>query len=133
MAYFILGIPVETYEEERNTIAFARELKPAYAQFSVLSSTPGTKLFDEAIAMGWYREVDAQNPMDKDLKKPAILNENRDEGKLNRILREAQRRFYLSPWYILERLKEIRDAKELYRKALAGIRLLRWYLTKATR
>jgi anaerobic magnesium-protoporphyrin IX monomethyl ester cyclase len=130
MAYFILGIPVETYEDELRTIEFAKEIRPAYAQFSVLSPTPGTRLYDAAIEMGWYREVDAQNPMDKDIKRPAIINENWDEDRLNRILREAHRRFYLSPWYIWEKIKEISDLKEFVRKAMAGIRLLRWYMGK---
>ncbi len=130
MAYFVLGIPVETYEDELRTIEFAKEIRPAYAQFSVLSPTPGTKLYDDAIAMGWYREVDARNPMDKDLKRPAIINENWDEEKLNRILREAHRRFYLSPLYVLERFKEIRSLKEFINKARAGIKLLKWYVSR---
>lgn len=130
MAYFILGIPVETYEDELRTIEFAKEIRPAYAQFSVLSPIPGTRLYDNAIEMGWYREVDAQAPMDKDIKRPAIINENWDEDRLNRILMEAHRRFYLSPWYIWERLKEIRSLEEFVRNAMAGIRLLRWYIHK---
>ncbi|TAL27406.1 MAG: radical SAM protein [Nitrospirae bacterium] len=130
MAYFVLGIPVETYEDELRTIEFAKEIRPAYAQFSVLSPTPGTKLYDDAVKMGWYREVDAQNPMDKDIRRPAIINENWDEGKLNGILREAHRRFYLSPWYIFERIKELRSFKEFLIKAGAGLRLLKWYLRR---
>jgi len=128
MGYFVLGIPVETYEEEIGTIEFAKEIKAAYAQFSVLSPTPGTKLYDDVIKMGWYREIDAQNPMDKDLKRPAIINENWDEIKLNKILREAHRKFYLSPWYIMQRLKEIRSLKEFADKASAGLKLLKWYM-----
>lgn len=127
MGYFVLGIPVETYDEEIGTIEFAIEIKAAYAQFSVLSPTPGTKLFDDAVRMGWYRKVDARNPMDKDLKRPAIINENWDEDKLNKILREAHRRFYLSPWYIWQRFREIRSAKEFFDKAYAGLKLLKWY------
>lgn len=130
MAYFILGIPVETYEDELNTIEFAKEIRPAYAQFSVLSPTPGTKLYEDAVNMGWYREVDAQNPMDKDLKRPAIINDNWDEEKLNKILKEAYRRFYLSFWYILERLREIRSLKDFFRKAIAGLKLVKWYVTR---
>ena len=130
MAYFILGIPVETYEDELKTIDFAKEIRPAYAQFSILSPTPGTKLYDDAIRMGWYREVDALNPMDKDIKRPSMINENWDEDKLNRILREAHRRFYLSPWYIWERLKEIRSLKVFMKNARAGLRLARWYVSK---
>ncbi len=130
MAYFILGIPVETYDDEMRTIKFAKEIRPVYAQFSILSPTPGTKLYDDAIRMGWYREVEAQNPMDKDLKRPAIINENWDEEKLNKILREAHRRFYLSLWYITERLREIRSIKELFSKARAGLKLAKWYFKK---
>jgi radical SAM superfamily enzyme YgiQ (UPF0313 family) len=127
MGYFVLGIPVETFDEEIGTIEFAREIRADYAQFSVLSPTPGTKLYDDAIRMGWYREVDAQNPMDKDLKRPAIINENWDEDKLNEILREAHRRFYLRPYYVWQRVKEVRSAGEFLEKARAGLNLLKWY------
>ncbi len=128
MGYFVLGIPVETYEDEIGTIELAKEIKAAYAQFSVLSPTPGTKLYDDVVKMGWYREINAQNPMDKDLKRPAIINENWDEERLNKILREAHRRFYLSPWYVWQRLKEIKSAKEFFDKAGAGIKLIKWYM-----
>lgn len=131
MAYFILGIPVETYDDELRTIEFAKEIRPAYAQFSILSPIPGTRVYDEAIEMGWYRDVDALNPTDKDIKRPAIINENWDEDKLNKILREAHRRFYLSPWYMWERLKEIRSPKEFIKKAKAGWKLFRWYVRKS--
>jgi radical SAM superfamily enzyme YgiQ (UPF0313 family) len=127
MGYFVLGIPVETYEEELNTVEFAKEIRAAYAQFSVLSPTPGTKLYEDAVSMGWYREVEAMNPMDKEMKRPAILNENWDEERLNRILREAHRRFYLSPWYLWQQLKEIRSLRELRDKGSAALKLIRWY------
>jgi len=130
MAYFVLGIPVETYEDELRTIDFARQIRPAYAQFSVLSPTAGTKLYDDAVRMGWYREVDAQNPMDKDIKRPAIINENWDEKKLISILKEAHKRFYLSPWYVLERLWELRSLREFINSARAGLKLLIWYFKK---
>jgi radical SAM superfamily enzyme YgiQ (UPF0313 family) len=68
MAYFILGIPVETFEGGLKTIEFAKELKPEYAQFSILSPYRGTDLYEEAKTRGWYREVDANNPFDKDQK-----------------------------------------------------------------
>ena len=130
MGYFVLGIPVETYDEEIKTIEFAKEIKAAYAQFSVLSPTPGTKLYDDVISMGWYREVEAMNPMDRETKRPAILNENWDEDRLNWILKEAHKRFYLTPWYIWQRLKEIRSLGELRAKASAGLKLIQWYFRR---
>ena len=66
--------------------------------------------------------------MDKDVNRPAIINENWDEEKLVRILREAHRRFYMSPWYIMERIKEVTSLKDFIRKAVAGFKLFMWYL-----
>ncbi|MEJ2704779.1 MAG: radical SAM protein [Sedimentisphaerales bacterium] len=94
MAYFVLGIPVETYQDELRTIQFAKEIRATYAQFSILSPYYGTQVYDEAIQKGWYRESGAQNPMDGDLRRPVVLSENWDEEKLRRILRVAHWKFY---------------------------------------
>ena len=126
MGYFILGIPVETYEDARKTINFALELKADYAQFSILSPFPNTPMYEDAVKKGWYREVDAQNPMDKDLKRPVMLNENWDEEKLRNILREAHRRFYLRPGRLLREVFSLRSPSQLKSKLSAGLRLLRW-------
>jgi anaerobic magnesium-protoporphyrin IX monomethyl ester cyclase len=44
MSYFILGIPVESYDEALHTIDFAKRIKTDFAQFSILSPFPGTRL-----------------------------------------------------------------------------------------
>lgn len=128
MGYFMLGIPVETYEDEINTIEFAKDIRADYAQFSVMSPTPGTSLYEDAVRMGWYREVDARNPLDKDLRRPAIINENWDEEKLNRILRESHRRFYFNPGYIWHKLRDVRSLREFFFKTGAAVKLLKWYM-----
>ena len=130
MAYFILGIPVETFEQGLKTIEFARELKPEYAQFSILSPYRGTKLYDEAVAKGWYREVDANNPFDKDQKRPVLLSENWSEEKLQEILKRAHRRFYFRGGYILTRLLGIRSFQEVRSLWGVGCGLLRWYFSR---
>lgn len=126
MGYFILGIPVETYADAQKTIDFAIELRADYAQFSVLSPFPNTKIYDDAIAEGWYHEVDALNPLDKDLKRPAIISDNWDEAKLRSILREAHRRFYLRPSKIAKEIFSIRSLPQLTSKLSSALRLLRW-------
>jgi radical SAM superfamily enzyme YgiQ (UPF0313 family) len=126
MGYFILGIPVETYADAQRTIDFALELKADYAQFSVLSPFPNTPMYDDAIAKGWYHEVDARNPMDKDLKRPAIISENWDEAKLREILREAHRRFYLRPSRVIREVLSIRSFPQLKGKLAAAAKLLSW-------
>ena len=130
MAYFILGIPVETFEGGLKTIEFAKELRPEYAQFSILSPYRGTKLYEEAVAKGWYREVDANNPFDKDQKRPVLLSENWTEEMLQEILKEAHRRFYFRAGYILNQLRRLRSPQGIRSLGGVGWGLLRWYFSR---
>jgi radical SAM superfamily enzyme YgiQ (UPF0313 family) len=130
MAYFILGIPVETFEQGLRTIEFAKELNPDYAQFSILSPYRGTKLYEEAKTKGWYAEVEANNPFDKDQKRPVLLSENWSADTLKEILRLAHRKFYFRPGYILKRLREIRGFRQLRPLWSVGCGVLRWYFPR---
>ena len=127
MAYFILGIPNETYQDELKTIKFAKELNPTYAQFSALSPYYGTWIYEEAKKRGWYREIDAQNPVDKDLKRPVVISENWDEEKLKKIVKEAHRQFYFRFSYILKKLMEIKNLKQLFNIVNTFIDMIFWY------
>ena len=126
MGYFILGIPVETYEDSLRTIDFAVSIGADYAQFSVLSPFPNTAMYNDAKARGWYAEVDAQNPMDKDLKRPVMLNENWNEEKLRDILRVAHKKFYMRPKIILREMLSVRSLSTLRSKFSTALKLLRW-------
>ncbi|MDP3286579.1 MAG: radical SAM protein [Desulfobacterales bacterium] len=126
MAYFILGIPVETYEDELNTIALAKKIRATYAQFSILSPYYGTKVYDDAIKKGWYAEVDAHNPMDKDLKRPVILSDNWDEEKLKRILKTAHREFYLRPAYMARLVLSIRSVHQAVGYTKEFLNVISW-------
>ncbi len=126
MAYFILGVPVETWEDAQRTIDFAVELDPAYVQFSILSPTFGTRAYDEAVARGWLAEVDARSPYDRDLKRPVMISPNWTEESLHRIIKIAHRRFYLRPGYAARRLLSLTRPAELRSTVATGLRLLRW-------
>ena len=121
MGYFILGIPVETYDDALRTIDFASEIKADYAQFSVLSPIRGTVIYDEALTKGWYKEIAAHNVCDKDMLRPAIISENWTEQQLVDIVRIAHRRFYLRPGYILKKALGIRSISELMRMISLGM------------
>jgi radical SAM superfamily enzyme YgiQ (UPF0313 family) len=125
-AYFVLGIPVETYQDEMGTIEFARRLKPNYAQFSILSPFPGTKLYDDAIKEETYREIDAQNPVDKDLKRPVVISANWNEENLKRIVLEAHRGFYLRPTYILRTGLSVIGKVNFLKAFRMGVKIFRW-------
>jgi len=127
MAYFILGIPVESYEDELHTINFAKELNPDYVQFSVLSPFYGTKLHQEAVDKEWYREIHARNPMDKDLKKPVVMSPQWNAENLQRILRCAYYSFYFRPRYICKRLVSMKNSTQLL-GCIRGFSMLRGWL-----
>ena len=55
---FIIGLPVETPETVRETIEFAKELDPHTIQVSIASPYPGTELYDQALANGWFARED---------------------------------------------------------------------------
>ncbi len=129
MAYFILGIPVETYQDGLNTIEFARKIKTDYAQFSILSPFFGTKIYEDAIKNGWYAEINAQNPMDKDLKRPVILSENWNEQQLQEILKIAHRRFYLRPSYIIQHALTISSFSQSRKYFKEFTKILSWLKT----
>jgi len=50
---FILGLPGETHDTIRNTIAFAKELDVETIQVSVAHAYPGTELYDYAVKNGF--------------------------------------------------------------------------------
>lgn len=53
---FILGLPGETRETIKQTLAFAKEVNPRTLQVSMAAPYPGTELYEQAIANGWFKE-----------------------------------------------------------------------------
>ncbi len=51
---FIIGLPVETPQTVQETIDFAKELDPHTIQVSIAAPYPGTELYDQALANGWF-------------------------------------------------------------------------------
>lgn len=127
LGYFLLGIPGERWDDAMETVRFACRYGVTWAQFSVLAPVPGTPLWGLAEEQGWYAEIDAKNPFDKDLRRPALLDGYWTEERLRGILRVAHRKFYLRPGYILRRIMDMGGVADLGRLARAGLRLMRWF------
>ena len=122
---FMLGLPGETPELARKTIELAIEMDPDYAQFSITTPYPGTQLWDTYEKWG---------TLDKNFKDyhgwmPVFLPsgyKNREE--LMAMHREAFRRFYMRPKYIMRRISKIRSFSEL-KKNLTGLKMVRGMTT----
>jgi anaerobic magnesium-protoporphyrin IX monomethyl ester cyclase len=64
--YFILGLPGETEETIRATIALSKRLPLDLALFHIAAPYPGTPFFFEALAQGWFRPGTRWEEVDMD-------------------------------------------------------------------
>jgi anaerobic magnesium-protoporphyrin IX monomethyl ester cyclase len=101
VATFILGIPGETLDDVKQTIAFARKLRPDYSQFTYCTPYPGTQLhkFAEENDLLITRDWNHYTTMEQVMRVPGL-----DENKLRSLFRDA----YLSsiPYYLLKVLRK---------------------------
>jgi radical SAM superfamily enzyme YgiQ (UPF0313 family) len=113
VAYFIIGYIGETEKTVRQTIRFARKLKPDFAAFFPATPMPGTRLCSEAedaglIAKDYWRDYVLGKRSDA---LPFLIP---DAGAW---AARAYRSFYFSPGYLLHQLLAIRSARDLFGKA----------------
>jgi len=127
LAYFMFGSPGETGEEIRNSIKWAKELKPDFVHFSITTPFPATDLYRLGLKEGvlkkdYWREF-ALSP-GRDFV-PGIWEENLSRGELMALLKSAYRSFYIRPVYILKELTKVKSLKEFRRKIKAGLEVIK--------
>lgn len=114
---FMIGLPGETIQAMRKTIAFAVELDPDMAFFFIFTPYPGTSIYKQGkgidfdVSADWegFSHVFKDSPL-------ALKNKDFSEDQLKALLVEANRRFYLRPKFIFKSLRNIRSFREmLYR------------------
>jgi len=115
LASFIIGFPGETVRMIKNTIKFAKKLNPTYAQFTICTPYPGTKLFAIAKEKGLlmtkdWRKYTTVEPV---MKVPGISTE-----QLMKLFKQAYVSFYLRPRYVLSSLLNRRLF--IIKKAISG-------------
>lgn len=99
---FILGMPGENIDTINNTINFAIKLDPTFAQFSIATPYPGTKLFDMVVKEGYLLTKDWTRYTGTD---PVMRILDISTEKLKELFTRAYLKFYLRPSKILEQLK----------------------------
>jgi len=99
---FIIGIPGETVKTIKKTIDFAKKLSPSFAQFTICTPYPGTKLFDMAKEKGWLltKNWAKYTILDQVMRIPGTVTTN-----LSKWLLRAYLSFYMRPRFIFEQLK----------------------------
>jgi radical SAM superfamily enzyme YgiQ (UPF0313 family) len=124
IGYFMLGSPGETSETIMETIDFAKRLDSDFAQFSITTPFPGTELYD--MYKGEYEKDGDWNKFIyakvKDIDAPVFETELLSREDLKNLSKDAYKKFYMQPEYILKRLLTIKSLSDL-KLNIAGFRM----------
>lgn len=126
LAYFMYGLPGETLNEAYETMDFAMELDPDYAEFSITVPYPGTESYDNSLKEGiipfdYWREF-TRNPTPK-YNIPYVIENLISRENLVRLRDDSVRRFYFRPTYMVRELFKVRTFGEFKRKSKMGLGL----------
>lgn len=102
---FILGLPWETVDDMRRTIAFALKLNPSYAQFTAATPYPGTPLYELALRDNLIEDRDWSHYTTLI---PVMRGYSFTRGQVSKLLVQAYILFYSNPKYFLKELREKR-------------------------
>jgi radical SAM superfamily enzyme YgiQ (UPF0313 family) len=111
-ASFMLALPGETPEMAEETIRFAIELDPDYAQFSVTTPYPGTSLYDN---------VEQYGNLSKDYSKYSLWSPvfvphgYKDSDEVAKMEKRAIRKFYFRPKFFYSKFRKIKSLEDMKR------------------
>ena len=117
---FMLGLPGETPELGRKTINYAVELDPDYAQFSITTPYPGTQL---------WKTYEKWGTLDKTFKNyhgwlPVFVPHGyKNKEELLTLQKEAFKKFYFRPKFIIKKILKIRNYTDLKRN-IQGLKMV---------
>ncbi len=111
--YFIIGLPGETEESIRETIAYAKQLPLDIALFHIAAPYPGTPFFYEVVENNWFRPGTKWEEVDMD--QSTVLDyENLSAEQLEYWQKRATREWSLRPgpmWTFLQGLNSWEGTK----------------------
>jgi len=124
--YFIIGLPGETEDTIRETIAFSKSLPLDIALFHIAAPHPGTPFFYEVVENGWFRPGVRWEQVDMDestvLDYPGLSAE-----RLEYWQKRAFREWALRPGPMITYLKMLLSDRRTFRSALdVGLQHLGW-------
>jgi anaerobic magnesium-protoporphyrin IX monomethyl ester cyclase len=120
-AFFLFGIPGETPQTIRETIEFAKKLRPDSAQFAVVVPHPGTELYEICQSKRWleyesWEDFSAGNCL--------IETEKLSRKDVEKARIQAYREFYFRSSYIFAtalRLRNLREVGSVFKSAYSII------------
>jgi len=119
--YFVLGLPWESEETAQATIKFACKLDLNYANFYTATAFPGSRFWDYAVENNLF---DTEDKYKSAYYYPSVRTHNLSKDRVFALHKEAVRKFYLRPSFILKTLFSIRSFTEFKNYTIAGLGLL---------
>lgn len=111
VGFFMIGNLTETAETINRTINFAIELDPDWAQFTVATPYPGTKMYEIIKKEGNLMTKSWEDFASYD--RAIFRHGSLTPHLLNKKCHEAYRCFYLRPWIITKKIRTITSFSEL--------------------
>jgi radical SAM superfamily enzyme YgiQ (UPF0313 family) len=108
---FIIGLPVDTPETVRETIEFAKELDPHTIQVSIASPYPGTELYDQALANGWFARDDLVSGTG--IQTSTLRYETLSTAEIEDSVERMYREFYFRPKKIAKIVAEMVTSRQM--------------------
>jgi hopanoid biosynthesis associated radical SAM protein HpnJ len=116
---FIIGLPVETPATIEETIRFACELSPHTIQVSIAAPYPGTELYQQAQAHGWF--TDQALVADSGIQTATLQYPDLSSAMIEDAVERMYRRFYFRPRAIIPIVREmLGDRQMLVRRLREG-------------
>ena len=119
--YFVIGLPWETEKTVEETIKFAIELDSNFISFYTATPLPGTKYFAYAML---NKLVEGNLDFRSAYYEPVVRSEHLSKERIFELHKQAVKRFYLRPRFIIKTLLSLRSFAEVKNYFIAGINLL---------
>ncbi len=113
---FILGLPGESADTIKETISFAKEINPHTIQVSLAAPYPGTELFAQAKANGWFKGGDLVR--DDGVQIGALNYEHLSSQEIFDSVAGFYKSFYFRPGKIAEITFEMLQSWEMTKRRL---------------
>jgi anaerobic magnesium-protoporphyrin IX monomethyl ester cyclase len=124
--YFIIGLPGETVESIKQTIAFSKSLPLDLALFHIAAPYPGTPFFFEVMRNGWFRPGVRWEEIDMDDSTVLDYPDLKAEA-LEYWQKRAFREWALRPGPMVTYLKMLLSDRRTFRSAIdVGLQHLGW-------
>jgi len=128
LAYYMIGLPGESYDDVMQTIQFALKLDSRYAEFNICIPYPGTEMYRVGLEKGiiphdFWLEF-AKNPVENFIV-PYLYEENISKQEMIELRNIATKKYYARLKVFIREAFDCRSVAEFIRKAKMGIPMLK--------